>query len=234
VCPVVAVARPYVAAKKLERELYRRGLVLEETYRKVALLDALGEDSGLTPDYRRKIAEVRREWRRALVGVREVKSEIVVGLGRELKARRCKEPVLAAAAAHPELYGTPEEPKVVIPVTPKRTPRSIPSATIYVDNRECTEPLEVWIDGELVGQAPAGTRAGFEAAAGQRALCLLQPGDAACGDRGTLRQAYLYDGWSTLVHCKGATATGAQSGSGSGRGTGTGTGTGTGSDAGAM
>jgi tetratricopeptide (TPR) repeat protein len=206
VCPVVQVARPFVAARKLERELYRRGLVLEETYRKVALLDALGEDAGLTPDYRRKIAEVRRAWKRALVGVREVKSQMQVGLGRELKARRCKDAVLIAAAAHPELYGKPEEPKVVIPPTPAGPPRARPSATVYVDNRECTQPLEVWIDGEEVGSAPAGTRAGFEAASGQRTLCLLQPGDAACGDRGTVRQAYLYDGWSTLVHCRGGTA----------------------------
>jgi hypothetical protein len=201
---VVQVAKPTIAARKLERELFRRGLVLEETYRRIAFLDELGEDRGLTPDYRRKIAEVKRAWKRALVGVREVKSELQVGLGRELKARRCKDAILVAAAAHPELYGHPVDAPPVIP--PTAAAKAKVAATIYIDNRECSEPLTVWIDGVEVGVAPAGTRAGFESPGGQVALCMLQPGDAACGDRGTVRQTYLYDGWSTLVRCRGETA----------------------------
>jgi hypothetical protein len=36
---------------------------------------------------------------------------------------------------------------------------------------------------------------------GERSLCLLPPGSAQCGDRGTVRQVYLHDGWSVTMHC---------------------------------
>ncbi len=201
-CPLAQVARPYAIARRLEKELYRRGLVLEEAYRRVDALDDLGEGVGLTPDYRRKIAEVRRGWRRARVGVREVRSELTVGLGRELKARHCSEPLLAAAAARPDLYGAPKKVGVAAPV--KQAARPPAKGTIYIDNRECTDAIELWIDGEPIGEAPGGQRSAFDAAVGQRLLCLLVPGESgACGDRGTVRQAYLHDGWSTIVHCRG-------------------------------
>jgi tetratricopeptide (TPR) repeat protein len=205
-CPLAQVAKPTIAARKLEKELTRRGLVLEQVYRRVASADSLGESVGLTPAYRRKVAEVRVAWRRALVGVREIRSELQVGLGRELKARRCRDDLLAAAAARPDLYGAPGQ--VAPKVGPEKAePRKPLTATLYIDNRECTDPIQLWIDGELIGEALPGQRSAFEASVGQRSLCLLVPGEAgACGDRGTVRQAYLHDGWSTLVHCRGAAA----------------------------
>jgi hypothetical protein len=30
---------------------------------------------------------------------------------------------------------------------------------------------------------------------------LLGPGAAQCGDRGTVREVYLHDGWSVTMHC---------------------------------
>jgi hypothetical protein len=203
-CPLAQVAKPYVAARKLEKELVRRGLVLEQAYRRVAAADGLGESVGLTPAYRRKVAEVRVAWRRALVGVREVRSELTTGLGRELKARRCRDDLLAAAAARPELYGRPTQPEPAMAGPERGKPRKPMTATLYIDNRECSDPIQLWIDGEQVGEALPGQRSAFEASVGQRALCLLVPGEAgACGDRGTVRQAYLHDGWSTVVHCRG-------------------------------
>lgn len=203
-CPLAQIARPYVAARKLEKELVRRGLVLEQAYRRVAAADSLGESVGLTPAYRRKVAEVRVAWRRALVGVREVRSELTSGLGRELKARRCREDLLAAAAARPDLYGAPTVAPPATSGPEKGAPRKPMTATLYIDNRECSDPIQLWIDGEEVGEALPGQRTAFEASVGQRALCLLVPGEAgACGDRGTVRQAYLHDGWSTLIHCRG-------------------------------
>lgn len=203
-CPLAQIARPYAAARKLEKELTRRGLVLEQTYRRVAAADALGESIGLTPAYRRKVADVRIAWRHALVGVREIRSELTSGLARELKARRCRDDLLAAAAARPDLYGSPNVAASPTVGPQRAAPRRAMTATLYIDNRECSDPIQVWIDGELTGEALPGQRSAFEASVGQRALCLLVPGEAgACGDRGTVRQAYLHDGWSTMVHCRG-------------------------------
>jgi len=42
---------------------------------------------------------------------------------------------------------------------------------------------------------------GYRRAARERTLCLLVPGAAQCGDRGTVRQVYLHDGWSATMHC---------------------------------
>lgn len=203
-CPFVQVARPWAAARALERELVRRGLVLEEAYRTVALLAGLGESVGLTPDYRRKVGEIRVAWRRARFGVREVRSELTNQLGRELKSRRCKDDVLVAAAARPDLYGRPAEPVASFGKSTDKAPRPPLTATLYIDNRECIDPVELWIDGEELGTAPGGQRSAFETRAGQRTLCMLSPGEAgSCGDRGTVRQAYLHDGWSAMMRCRG-------------------------------
>ncbi len=208
-CPIDRIAHPWAQARALEKRLWRAGLVLEEAYRTVELFDELGEAAGLTPAYRRRLINVRAAWRRARFGVREVRATLQVALGRELRARRCKDEILAAVAARPELYrgggGSAVGPKAPGAVAPARQP---PSATLYVDNRECTGPLEVWIDGVKIGVAPGRQRSAFEGRVGQHAICLLEPSDAAfCGDRGTVRQAYIHDGWSTTVHCRGATHT---------------------------
>ncbi|MCB9563877.1 MAG: tetratricopeptide repeat protein [Kofleriaceae bacterium] len=207
-CPTTAIAVPLARARALEGELWRQGLALETVYRTVALRERFGEAVGLTPAYRRRVGEVHAAWKRALAGVREVRLTLTVELGRELKVRRCREDLLTAVAADPASYGVsaavPDEPTSVAP--PRAAAPEPAIATIYVDNRECTAPIEVWVDGEQLGEAPARARGAFETRVGERALCLIEPTDAVfCGDRGTVRQAYLYDGWSATVHCRGAT-----------------------------
>ncbi len=204
-CPLKEVAQPTIAARKLEKSLYRRGNVLGEAVRTVFLRDELGESAGLTPAYRRKVIEVRKAWKRALVGVREVRSELTQQLGRELKTRRCSDALLVAAVKHPELYGKPTV-TLAVPVTSTPIKRPPAPATLYIDNRECTDPVELWIDGVHIGTAPGGQRTAFEGSVGQRSVCLLGPeSEGSCGDLGTVRQAYLHDGWSALLHCRGAT-----------------------------
>jgi len=62
-------------------------------------------------------------------------------------------------------------------------------------------PVEVWIDGTQLGQVSPGRRSALVADGGERTLCLLVPGAAQCGDRGTVREVYLHDGWSVTMHC---------------------------------
>ncbi len=205
VCPIQAVARPWARARAVEREVWRVGLVLEESYRTIALFDELGEAAGLTPAYRRRASDVRGAWRRARFAVREIRATLQGGLARELKARRCKDDILAAVAAR-----APEARAPVVAADPEgaaaAATRPAAKATLYVDNRECSGPLELWIDGVKVGDAPGRARSAFEGRVGQRPLCLIEPSDAAfCGDRGTVRQAYLHDGWSATIHCRGST-----------------------------
>ena len=56
-------------------------------------------------------------------------------------------------------------------------------------------------DGSLAGQVAPGRRSALVADGGERTLCLLGLGAAQCGDRGTVRQVYLHDGWSVTMHC---------------------------------
>jgi hypothetical protein len=92
-----------------------------------------------------------------------------------------------------------DEPAVAAPK--KVPPRPRPRSTFFVDNAGCPDPVEVWIDGALIGQVAPGRRSALVADGGERTLCLLGPGAAQCGDRGTVRQIYLHDGWSVTMHC---------------------------------
>jgi hypothetical protein len=80
-------------------------------------------------------------------------------------------------------------------------PRARPRSTFFVDNTRCSDAVDVWVDGAVVGQVAPGRRSALVADAGDRTLCLLGPGAAQCGDRGTVRQVFLHDGWSVTVHC---------------------------------
>ena len=73
--------------------------------------------------------------------------------------------------------------------------------TFFVDNTGCADAVDVWIDGLHIGSVAPGRRSALVADGGARTLCLLGPGAAQCGDRGTVRQVYLHDGWSVTMHC---------------------------------
>jgi hypothetical protein len=87
------------------------------------------------------------------------------------------------------------------PLPTRPPPRAKPRTTFFVDNTRCSDPVEGWIDGAHIGQVAPGRRSALVTDGGERTLCLLVPGGAQCGDRGTLRQVYLHDGWSTTMHC---------------------------------
>ena len=83
----------------------------------------------------------------------------------------------------------------------RQPPRTRPRATFYVDNsrlRRSGRRLDRR-RAARAGRARPAQRA--VADGGERTLCLLGPGSAQCGDRGTVRQVYLHDGWSVTLHC---------------------------------
>jgi hypothetical protein len=78
------------------------------------------------------------------------------------------------------------------------------TATFFVDNGQCETTLRVILDGVFLGEVDAGTKAAFQALAGQHSLCLLgADAPVECGDTGTIRTAYIHNGWSIGLHCDG-------------------------------
>jgi Flp pilus assembly protein TadD/TolB-like protein len=203
-CPLVTVASRWDAATKALASFIENGVELEEAYRVIATYDDHGETASLGPALRQRVAAARAGYRAAQADVREMRGALKNQLGRELTRRGCREDLLKAAAAQPHLYRTAADdavaqPGVFVPRPPVAPPAS---ATFYIDNRACPDPLAVYIDGTNTGDVPAGQRIAMQARVGRRTLCLLpQPASVTCGDRGTVREVYLHDGWSVLMHC---------------------------------
>jgi hypothetical protein len=175
---------------------------LEATWRFIARHDEVGATASLLPNARTQVAAARRSWKLALADVTELRAEWGRVLGPELRAVGCTDRLLAAAVADPARYQRVEEDHAA-PIPTTQPPRPRARATFYVDNARCLDPVEVWIDGTQLGQVAPGRRSALVADGGDRTLCLLVPGSAQCGDRGTVRQVYLHDGWSVTMHCGG-------------------------------
>ncbi len=203
-CPLVTVATRWELARTAQERFLRAGVDLEEAYRAVATHDDHGETSSLGPAWRQRVARVRAGYRAAQVDVRELRAAFTTQLERELVRRGCRKDLLAAAAAQPALYRTAADDQVrarggFVSRPPPPEPAAV---SFYVDNRGCRDPLAVYIDGAWLDDVPAGQRAALQARVGRRTVCLIpQPGTLRCGDRGTVREVYLHDGWSVLMHC---------------------------------
>jgi hypothetical protein len=220
-CPVDAVARAYYEARR-DAETYRAlGAELETEQSLIRQLDELGETAALTPDYRWKVNQVAGRYREALVDLKEMRLAFQVQLGGELRHRGCDAAALltrgaelvASQAAPTEAEvaaataeGEGEDAGDALPKRPNEQVEqpAVPATTItfYVDNRTCAAGQQVFLDGQLLGEVAAEARAAFQALAGRHSLCLI-PGDspARCGDPGTMRAAFLHDGWSVGLHC---------------------------------
>jgi hypothetical protein len=75
---------------------------------------------------------------------------------------------------------------------------------IEIDNALCDQPTRVVIDGQLMGELPRRNKTSVRTRAGPHELCVLPLSDTrTCGQPGTLRKAYLHEGWSLTVHCAG-------------------------------
>ena len=199
-CPLNRIAPDWAAAQHELAAIARLGVDLEQAWKFIARHDDVGATAGLLPNARTQVAADRKAWKLALADMSELRAEWGRVLGPELSAAGCTEKLLAAAVADPARYHVVEDDQPeAIPTT--QPPRPRPRATFYVDNTRCPDPVEVWVDGTQLGQVAPGRRSGLVADGGERALCLLVPGAAQCGDRGTVRQVYLHDGWSVTMHC---------------------------------
>lgn len=85
---------------------------------------------------------------------------------------------------------------------PLRTGEGAPAIWIDVDNTLCAQATRVSVDGQALGEVGARKRTSVRTHAGPREICALPASDPrGCGDPGTIRKAYLHEGWSLTVHC---------------------------------
>ena len=199
-CPVARIAPAWSNAQKELRRYERLGVELEALADYLARHAAVGGGAGLLPNARTQLVNSKKTFRVALADITELRAEFTRGLGPELRVAGCNDKLLAAAIANPQRYRVVVEDK---PPEPPATqpPRPRARATFYVDNTRCVDAVDVWIDGAQLGQVAPGRRSALVADAGEHTLCLLLPGSAQCGDRGTVRQIYLHDGWSVTMYC---------------------------------
>jgi tetratricopeptide (TPR) repeat protein len=199
-CPVDAVAPAWAAALAARATYERLGSDLEASFKRIVRHDELGLTAGLLPNARLAVATAKHSFRLTLADAGELRAELGRGVTPELRAVGCSDRLLAAALVDPARYHVIEEDKPdLIPV--QTAPRAKPRTTFFVDNTGCPDPVVVWIDGKQLGQVAPGRRSALVADGGERSMCLITPGGVQCGDRGTVRQIYLHDGWSVTMHC---------------------------------
>ncbi|HUH05628.1 MAG TPA: hypothetical protein VML75_26720 [Kofleriaceae bacterium] len=205
-CPTEELAPHYARAAAAMEHFEQIGSRYQALYRAIQALHRIGDTAALTPDYRWKVNRTAERYRRALDELRELRAAFGSELGRELRYYRCHPPALIARGTD----------VVAVPVTrplnppPKQRRRKgaepLPAAprdvTFFVDNRACKADVSVVLDGADLGSVSGGSRGVFHSLAGRHSMCLVVAGSSlTCGQQGTVRHAFVYDGWSITMHC---------------------------------
>ncbi len=195
-CPLDAVALTYARAFRLGQLYHRLGKELEANMISIHDLDGLGETSGLTPDYRWKVAKVFKIYPEMLKDFREMKVAFQTQLSGEIKFHGCDAQTLITKGEELEKAGPP-------PTGPTARP-GMPAAKkkFFIDNSSCSTSLRVFVDANLLGEVGSSAKAAFQALVGRHDLCLIpSSSQQQCGDPGTLRKTYIHDGWSITLRC---------------------------------
>jgi hypothetical protein len=209
-CPTETAA-PYGRAAAAGARYLELGRDLQARFRDIRRADDLGDAIALTPDYRAKVKKAKDVFQQLLGDYREMRVAFYDQLGPEMRHATCKtpsstEPPLPALDAQ-EAEPADEPARVATaPSAPAAAaPASAPPVWIDVDNSRCPQPTRVSVDGEPLGEVAPLRKTSFQTHAGPREICALPASDTrACGAAGTVRKAYLHDGWSLAVHCVGA------------------------------
>jgi hypothetical protein len=205
-CPEAEIAAPYARAFQLGQQYLRSGRELERAFSQVKDLDGLGETQGLTPDYRYKVKRVLELYKQLLGDYREMKIAFHDQLAGEIRFRGCDPDKLIT---HAEQAGkdaadknVPDKQASGGKVVPVEEPRTASTVTFFIDNARCKEPVRVYLDQVPVGSVEGAARTGFRAKAGPHDLCLLFQSDKkTCGAPGTIRRAYLHEGFAISLRC---------------------------------
>ncbi len=206
-CPVAKVAPHVVAAAGARKRFEELGAELAARHRIIRQLDDSGDSGALTPGYRRKVNLSRTRYRQTLADLREMRASQDLQLARALRHRGC-DPVELARVG---LGGTTADSTAALnPMPPARAryreqapaPALADEISFFVDNRGCPGPLSVIVNGSQLGDVAAHGRGAFRALTGRHSMCLLPKGAAGhCGQQGTVRSVFVYDGWSVTLRC---------------------------------
>jgi hypothetical protein len=197
------------------------GRQLEARFREIHRSDELGDASGLTPDYRVKVKRARELYNDLLRDYREMRVAFYDQLGAEMRHAGCELPTAVARVAKqndtapdpsdPASWALEEptpEPPAAAPAGPHAArpllaPNAAPAIWITVDNSRCAQKSQLAIDGAPLGAINGHKKLSIRTRAGPHELCVLSTTDKrACGDPGTLRKAYLSEGWTMVVRCE--------------------------------
>jgi hypothetical protein len=211
-CPADAVALSYARAFRFGQIYHRVGKELEANFISIRDLDALGETSGLTPDYRWKVGRALKVYPVLLKDFREMKVAFQEQLATEVRYHGCDPQGLIAKGEELEKTGAPRTAAPAKPgggkkdkggtTTAGAPPAQATTATFFIDNSSCTTTLRVYIDGALMGEVGSSAKAAFQSLVGRHDVCLIpSSSQQQCGDPGTLRRTYIHDGWSVTLRC---------------------------------
>ena len=197
------------------------GRQLEARFREIRRADELGDASGLTPDYRVKVKRARELYNDLLRDYREMRVAFYDQLGAEMRHAGCALPTAAPAAKQGEGAPDPSDPAswaleepTPEPPPPAATPgghgvrplpaqNAAPAIWITIDNSRCAQKSQLAIDGAPLGAINGHKKLTIRTRAGPHEVCVLPTTDKrACGDAGTLRKAYLSEGWTLVVRCE--------------------------------
>jgi hypothetical protein len=206
-CPESEISAPFARAFALGQQYLRSGRELERAFSQVRDLDSLGETQGLTPDYRYKVKRVLELYRQLLADYREMKIAFHDQLSGEVRFRGCDPDRLVARAeqaakdalAQAAATATGENGEKAKSADDVRTAAVV---TFFVDNLRCKEPARLYLDQVPLGQVDPTARAGFRTKAGPHEVCLLAASDKkVCGAPGTVRRAYVHEGFTLTLRC---------------------------------
>ncbi len=195
------------------------GRQLEARFREIRRSDELGDGAGLTPDYRAKMKRARELYQDLLRDYREMRVAFYDQLGAEMRHAGCALPAEPRKEADGPSRGpdpsdpaawaledtTPEPPRAnARQARPPVLPGAATAIWITIDNSRCAQPSQLSLDGSSLGAVASHKKVTVRTRAGPHEVCVLPTSDKrACGDTGTLRRAYLYEGWTLVVRCGG-------------------------------
>jgi hypothetical protein len=228
-CPAGATTH-YARALAAGGRYLALGRQLEARFREIHRSDELGEGTGLTPDYRVKIKRAKDLYADLLRDYREMRVAFYDQLTAEMHHASCELPTPAQARetkpgdtqapnpSDPSAWALEEDTPPPAPAANKEKdlplnphgPKPILMASgtataiwVTVDNSRCSQRSQVAIDGNPLGGVNPHKKLTVRTRTGPHEVCVLPSSDKrACGDPGTLRRAYLFDGWTLVVRCE--------------------------------
>jgi len=207
--------RFYADASAVGRRYLALGRRFGARFHDVRRAEELGDTVALTPDYRARAKKAHELYQDRVRDYREMRAAFYDQLAAEMRHAGCN---LSSAAAEsskrPE--AAPAEPSGPDPANPSswvlEPPVDEPASSakgaatavwIQIDNSRCGQPSALTIDGTAVGAIAPQKKIPVRAHAGPHELCVMPANDKrTCGAPGTVRRAYLHDGWTLVVRCE--------------------------------